>query len=117
MTAALPRIVPIRPADDGLAWEERWQFRANCRGCDPDLFFPSRSEGWRGAPEAKEICRTCPVSTECLLYAMGDAKCADGVYGGTTANERRHIRWLLLGRMTLAPVKDVQPSTEREQDR
>lgn len=52
---------------------------------DPELFFPAPSE----SPEpAVETCHTCPVQGACLAWALnvGDLH---GVWGGTTARERR----------------------------
>jgi hypothetical protein len=41
-----------------------------------------------------KICATCPVTTECLNYALSFPQADDmhGVYGGTTAKDRRAIR-------------------------
>jgi hypothetical protein len=37
--------------------------------------------------EAKAVCRTCPVIEKCLDYALS-AREAEGVWGGTTQQER-----------------------------
>jgi WhiB family transcriptional regulator, redox-sensing transcriptional regulator len=71
-----------------------WRNYAACRDVDPDLFFPLGTSG-ASLPqieEAKQICRTCPVSAPCLRWALdsGDA----GVWGGTTEDERRSRRQL-----------------------
>lgn len=74
-------------------WETDWQMKAACTGSDPAIFFPGRG---KPAPWAKQICSTCPVQTACLLFALHHPTwCRDGVYGGTTSNERRHMRLLL----------------------
>jgi WhiB family redox-sensing transcriptional regulator len=69
-----------------------WRNYAACREVDPDLFFPLGTSGASVVQidEAKQICRTCPVSAPCLRWALdsGDA----GVWGGTTEEERRRQR-------------------------
>jgi WhiB family transcriptional regulator, redox-sensing transcriptional regulator len=65
-----------------------WQDLANCRGADPDLFFPERGASTR---TAKSICRECSVQDECLEYAIvGSEKF--GIWGGLSERERRKIR-------------------------
>lgn len=75
-----------RPRTDSLAWlEER-----NCRGADPDIFFPGKGQR---ATEAKAICNGCPVTAECLADAMAERVSDDhGVRGGLTREERKTIR-------------------------
>jgi WhiB family redox-sensing transcriptional regulator len=43
--------------------------------------------------EAKRICRGCPVQIQCLAWALASGV-TDGVWGGTTPDERRVIRSL-----------------------
>jgi WhiB family redox-sensing transcriptional regulator len=71
----------IRPAD--------WRDRAACRDVDPDLFFPVDAGESSLAQEARAlaVCRTCPVTVDCLRFAMAHAE-RDGVWGGTTEGER-----------------------------
>ena len=66
-----------------------WLDRANCRGTDPEEFFP---DAGGGGIQAKRICRRCEVTTECLNAAIErDEKF--GVFGGMTRNERkRHAK-------------------------
>ena len=72
-----------------------WQKVAACRDADPDLFFPIGTTGpaLRQAREAIRICRTCPIQVRCLAWAL-ERGVADGVWGGTTAEQRRAIRRL-----------------------
>lgn len=62
-----------------------WRARGLCQSVDPELFFPAPTEP---ADAAMELCRTCPVRGSCLAWALevGDLH---GVWGGTTARERR----------------------------
>jgi WhiB family transcriptional regulator, redox-sensing transcriptional regulator len=69
-----------------------WRDDAACRDADPELFFPIGSAGpaLRQIDEAKRICRACPAQTRCLAWAL-DQEVIDGVWGGTTEDERRVI--------------------------
>lgn len=62
--------------------------RGNCRGVDPDLFFPERGASTR---EAKEVCRGCVVRQACLDYAL-EAGEKHGIWGGMSERERRRLR-------------------------
>ncbi|MEJ7764740.1 MAG: WhiB family transcriptional regulator [Acidimicrobiales bacterium] len=66
----------------------RWQNYANCLGVDPDLFFPERGISTR---EAKEVCASCPVRSECLENALENGE-KFGIWGGLSERERRRIR-------------------------
>lgn len=65
--------------------------RAACRFDDVPtwLFFPSRGDNQTVA-KAKAVCRTCPVQTECLTVALENNE--PGIWGGTSAQERREMR-------------------------
>jgi WhiB family redox-sensing transcriptional regulator len=69
-----------------------WRDYAACRDVDPDLFFPLGTAGASLAQveQAKRVCRMCPVSAACLRWALDHGD--DGVWGGTTAEERRRNR-------------------------
>lgn len=71
-------------ASDQLAWQDL----ANCRGADPDLFFPERGASTRAA---KSICRECSVRAECLEFAIVSSE-KFGIWGGLSERERRKIR-------------------------
>lgn len=70
-----------------------WAASGACRHSDPELFFPLTDRGPAAAQlvRAKEVCRQCPVQTECLEFALSSGQ-AFGVWGGTTQDERRLIR-------------------------
>src|SRR5260370_17811759 len=72
-----------------------WREDAACRDADPYLFFPIGTTGpaLRQIQAAKRICRTCPAQTLCLAWAL-DHGVTDGVWGGTTEDQRRAIRSL-----------------------
>ncbi|KAB2348408.1 WhiB family transcriptional regulator [Actinomadura rudentiformis] len=74
--------------------EDHWTDRAICRGADPDLFFPigySAEVLQEQQRQAKEICGNCPVTADCLSWALKVGE-PDGIWGGTTPEERRHLR-------------------------
>jgi hypothetical protein len=52
---------------------------------DPETFFPAPLEP---ADTAVALCGRCPVSGACLAWALSVGDC-HGVWGGTTARERR----------------------------
>ncbi|MFI7708054.1 WhiB family transcriptional regulator [Nonomuraea sp. NPDC049480] len=70
-----------------------WAARAACQDTDPSLFFPITWDGHPGHPEerARRICHACPVQAACLDWALSTGE-PDGVWGGTTPEERRRIR-------------------------
>ena len=70
------------------AQELAWQDLANCRGADPDLFFPERGASTR---TAKSICRECSVQPDCLEFAIVSSE-KFGIWGGMSERERRRIR-------------------------
>ena len=49
-----------------------------CRGAEPELFFPGPGES---ADQAKAICASCPVRAECLALARANEE-RFGVWGG-----------------------------------
>jgi len=67
-----------------------WRDRAACRDEDPELFFPTGTDGpaLLQVEQAKAVCRRCPVTDECLSWALATGQ-DHGVWGGTTEEERR----------------------------
>lgn len=63
-----------------------------CRAENPELFFPvgTGSPAARQVEQAKAVCRRCPATAACLAQALELG--ADGVWGATTDDERRHMR-------------------------
>src|SRR5687768_11902853 len=57
------RCVYVAPRARDMTWMDR----ANCLGCDPELFFPERGES---TIEAKAVCAGCAVRVECLGFAL-----------------------------------------------
>ncbi len=83
--------------DDPYWASADWMARGACHGIDPELFFPISATG-RSTPQidtAKAVCGRCVVSDDCLSYAL--RVMPDGIWGGTTREERIAVR-LRLGR-------------------
>lgn len=80
-----------------VAIHQPWTEHAECRGSTP-LFFPDKHIGGDsfGVAAARATCSKCPVSAECLEWALtgGPEGTGEhfGVWGGTTPRERRAIR-------------------------
>lgn len=70
------------------AFRADWIEQANCRGVDPELFFPARGESVK---KARAVCKGCVVRGKCLDYALVHGE-KYGIWGGTTEKERRRLR-------------------------
>jgi len=70
-----------------------WRHRALCRDEDPELFFPIGSTGPAATQvdQAKVVCRRCSVVEDCLTWALETSQ-DNGVWGGTSEDERRALR-------------------------
>lgn len=92
LTAGSPVASPVTPVtgdEQALAAvaEPVWQDFANCRGCDPDPFFPERGADHR---KAKDVCRSCVVRYDCAEHGIAHEHF--GIWGGLSDRERRRIR-------------------------
>lgn len=65
---------------------QQWRQQANCRGTNPDLFYPDKGEP-RHLINA--MCTTCPVQAECLNAGLGERL---GWWGGISPRDRERIR-------------------------
>jgi WhiB family redox-sensing transcriptional regulator len=69
-----------------------WMAQGACQRADPELFFPIAAGG-ANLPRikaAKAICQGCPVRDPCLSYGLATRQ--DGIWGGTTPDERMAFR-------------------------
>jgi WhiB family transcriptional regulator, redox-sensing transcriptional regulator len=64
-----------------------WVTDALCAQVDGDLFFPDKGVNSR---EAKKVCASCPVTVECLDWALTTNQ-TRGVFGGLSPVERRRL--------------------------
>ncbi|CAM5226412.1 Transcriptional regulator WhiB1 [Streptomyces alboniger] len=73
----------------GTRADMEWLRGAACVGEDPELFFPVGTTGpaLRDIAAAKRVCARCPVTPECLAFAL-DCGQTSGVWGGTCEEER-----------------------------
>lgn len=74
------------------AWVDDARVRGITPACDgrTALFFPEK--GGEGVPEAKALCRACPLLRTCRAWALQQpAQWLYGVWGGTTQYERRAL--------------------------
>lgn len=62
----------------------------NCAGVGHEIFFPENEKNVIAVGKALAFCSGCPVLDECYEYAMDNEEF--GVWGGTTARQRRSIK-------------------------
>ena len=67
---------------------QSWQEQALCAETDPEAFFPEKGGSTR---EAKKVCLTCEVRSECLDYALAKDE-RFGIWGGLSERERRRLK-------------------------
>jgi WhiB family redox-sensing transcriptional regulator len=72
-----------------LDLKRAWLDDANCKGMDPNLFFPERGDSFT-VRAAKAVCHACKVEHECLEYAL-DTHERFGILGGESERQRRAI--------------------------
>jgi WhiB family redox-sensing transcriptional regulator len=90
------RPAPSSPAraviPEARAESDGWMARGACQAEDPELFFPITMTGPAiyQTGQAKAVCSRCEVRGPCLSYAVVTRQ--DGVWGGTTRDERLAIR-------------------------
>jgi WhiB family transcriptional regulator, redox-sensing transcriptional regulator len=68
--------------------ELTWQERALCAQTDPEAFFPEKGGSTR---EAKRVCLSCDVRSDCLEYALAHDE-RFGIWGGLSERERRRLK-------------------------
>ena len=80
--------LPLAPGnvdDDG---ELSWQADSLCAQTDPEAFFPEKGGSTR---DAKKVCGSCMVKSECLEYALENDE-RFGIWGGLSERERCRLR-------------------------
>ncbi|GAA1446604.1 MULTISPECIES: WhiB family transcriptional regulator [Leifsonia] len=65
-----------------------WQSDSLCAQTDPEAFFPEKGGSTR---DAKRICGSCEVRSQCLEYALANDE-RFGIWGGLSERERRKLR-------------------------
>lgn len=76
-----------------------WRGVAACRDTSPELFFPVGTTGQavEQIEAAKAVCFACPSQVACLEFALASNQ-DSGVWGGTSEEDRRHLRRTYLSR-------------------
>jgi len=77
-----------------------WQSLAACRRSGLDFFSVDRDV----QAACIEVCRGCPVVTECLRQAVGHRE-PEGVWAGEVVTKRRHRS---LARRLYGPLAEVE---------
>jgi WhiB family redox-sensing transcriptional regulator len=75
---------PATAADTLSTWVEQ----AACASTDPEIFFPARDDP---GTQARQVCGRCPVSDNCLAYALQSGE-EFGIWGGLNPAERKNLR-------------------------
>jgi WhiB family redox-sensing transcriptional regulator len=73
--------------------DESWRKDAACLTEEPELFFPV-ARGMHAEPRnapAKRVCARCRVRADCLAWALGASIAPEGVWGGTSQEERAEL--------------------------
>src|SRR6204780_554871 len=87
MTEVIIPLAQVIVSPDDLD-EVGWQDQALRAQSDPGAFFPEKGGSTR---EAKKVCRSCEVRSECLEYALENDE-RFGIWGGMSERERRRLK-------------------------
>jgi WhiB family transcriptional regulator, redox-sensing transcriptional regulator len=93
----------------------QWLDQAACLHLDPELFFPVGPDGpgLEQTKIAKQVCRTCPVVTTCLEWAIASG-IPFGVLGGLSEEERRALS---RARSSVRDARAAPPGTRPDRRR
>jgi len=73
-------------------YNRTWVRQAACYGVNPDVFFPEDNNiHTSNKDEAIKICQSCPVRLDCLIWSIKSGE-DNGIWGGTSAKDRRRLR-------------------------
>lgn len=78
----------LRRAQESRTPDSTWRSQGRCLELDPELFFPAPADD---PTPAVRVCLGCSVAGPCLASALDGGE-LDGVWGGTTPQERRVMR-------------------------
>ncbi|GAA1725580.1 WhiB family transcriptional regulator [Microbacterium paludicola] len=85
VSLGVPGVRTPQPEEDSAL---AWQSDALCAQTDPEAFFPEKGGSTR---DAKRICTSCDVRTQCLEYALQNDE-RFGIWGGLSERERRKLK-------------------------
>ena len=81
----VPGVAVVDAVDESVL---SWQSEALCAQTDPEAFFPEKGGSTR---DAKRICESCDVRTQCLEYALANDE-RFGIWGGMSERARRRLK-------------------------
>jgi WhiB family transcriptional regulator, redox-sensing transcriptional regulator len=76
------------PVDNAFA-SAGWMSRGACRRADPE-WFPLSDGAAHVVAAARAVCQTSSARESCLAFAVETRQ--DGIWGGTTSDERHAMR-------------------------
>lgn len=75
-----------------LGLVEEWMDDAECNYAgDPEIFFPEQQRSRERTRKAKAYCWRCPVSEQCLEYALRE-NIQYGIFAGLLPDQRNAIK-------------------------
>ena len=76
-----------------IEYASNWRAASACLNTDPDVFFPVAvgTAASKQVNRALRVCDGCPVRQQCLDFALRSGE-KDGIWGGTTPEERIRAR-------------------------
>ena len=77
----------------------------------PDLDFDPPKRDKQAIKAAQDVCFSCPIRWECLLYAW-ETDIPNGIWGGAYF-EQRNLMATLLGLSRLAPIQESLETIKR----
>jgi WhiB family transcriptional regulator, redox-sensing transcriptional regulator len=95
------------PTDNAFA-SAGWMSGGVCRHEDPELFFPISDGAEQLVAAAKAVCHACSVRASCLAFAVETRQ--DGIWGGTTSDERQTMRKQAPRRGMARPAASIGPA-------
>jgi WhiB family redox-sensing transcriptional regulator len=90
-----PESSTMNAPQPAAADRSQWRSLSACRAEDPEMFFPAARTVtvFVQLARAKAVCARCPVTDDCLRYALATGQ-QYGVWGGTSEEERKSMRRL-----------------------
>lgn len=84
-----------------------WREHALCAQTDPEAFFPNKGDS---GEQAKRVCADCPVTSECLAWALAH-RIPFGIWGGLSVEQRRRLQRGQAPRRTAAQDAEIARRT------
>jgi WhiB family redox-sensing transcriptional regulator len=90
-----------------IEYASDWRAASACLDSDLDMFFPVAvgTAANSQVSRALRICQACPVTQQCLDFALRSGE-KDGIWGGTTPEQRVRARRARNRRLTAGPWQE-----------